>query len=273
MQSIALELQPENRLLFLNNINLLVYSLTSIIHAKCIQSIIYFSQFKTTILSSNIYQYFYHQICKSNYSREFLIPSNSIFFFNNNSESEPRSPQDKSRGAPPAIGFKTDYRTPPAIGFKPEFLSPPEVEAQSSHNTYTGSQPGHSSQPQYDNQVYPVLNTHETKASVLPYGTPENTRYQTQPLPNQRGSKSLPNSPVKKHLIGQRQESRDPGHTGPLGYQDHGMEHTYSIPNNDSAAAIGLDRKSSDKKTRYHKGNMYMEVADDPAQVEKETVL
>ena len=100
---------------------------------------------------------------------------------------------------------------PPAIGLKPEYLPSlePVCEPHGSHNGLKGT-PGKSGAggpsslpyPQGDNQIYPVPNKYETKASVLPYGTPENSRYQrhyTSPA-NKKGSKSLPNSPVKRPL-------------------------------------------------------------------------
>ena len=172
---------------------------------------------------------------------------------------------------------------PPAIGFKPEFLPAPEpgCEPHSSHNglkrtpTKTGvggaGRQSSFSHPQGDNQIYPVPNKYETKASVLPYGTPENSRYRrhyTSP-PNRKGSKSLPNSPVKRPLSSSwTRDSIDPG--ARLNPDNQSMKRAQSIP---EAEPSMIDRKIGDKKTKYHRGHMYQCVPDDPGRVEKETVL
>ena len=171
---------------------------------------------------------------------------------------------------------------PPAIGFRPEYLPAPEPrgEPHSSHNGLKGTPakgglfggPSSSPYPQGDNQIYPVPNKYETKVSVLPYGTPESSRYQRHytSAANKKGSKSLPNSPVKRPLSSSW--TRDPFDSGAKQSQpgNQSMKRAQSIPEADPSM---VDRKTGDKKTKYHKGHMYQCVPDDPGRVEKETVL
>ncbi len=187
---------------------------------------------------------------------------------------------------------------PPPIGFKPEFLPGPEALGAQPHSSYNGFQEkppaalgiaaapergsdnsgAPSALPHYhyqgDNQVYPTPNKYETTVSVLPYGTPENTRYQRQnSTPNTKGSKSLPNSPVKRPTSSAawNRDSTDSVGKIPNNAMGHqSMKRTQSIPETDPNL---LDKKSADKKTKYHKGHMYQCVPDDPRRVEKETVL
>ena len=196
----------------------------------------------------------------------------------------------RDHGIPPVSGgIWKDPRDaplgpPPAIGFKPEYLPAHEAggEPHSSYNGLKGTPgkggggilggPSSSPYPQGDNQIYPVPNKYETKASVLPYGTPENSRYQRHysSTQNKKGSKSLPNSPVKRPLSSSW--TRDPFDSGGRLNQpgNQSMKRAQSIPEADPSM---MDRKTGDKKTKYHKGHMYQCVPDDPGRVEKETVL
>ena len=88
--------------------------------------------------------------------------------------------------------------------------------------------------------------------------------------PNKKGSKSLPSSPLKKHMNPNQWPKVDPpGYAEASRYNNGPMKRATSFPNTQDELPL---HKKGDKKTRYHKGNVYMEIDDDVA-VEKETVL
>ena len=89
---------------------------------------------------------------------------------------------------------------------------------------------------------------------------------------NKKGSKSLPNSPIKRHLNANNWPRLDPPEYAEVAKYNNGpMKRAISFPNTRDDALLPQGKKG-DRKTRYHKGNMYVEIEDDVA-VEKETVL
>ncbi len=194
-----------------------------------------------------------------------------------------RDPRDQLGLPPPAIGFKPEYLPGPAPGSGEGFKNIPPSSLGGGGGGGGGG--GLSAPPHYypyggENQIYPTPNKYETKASVLPYGTPESTpRYQKHyntatPTSNTKGSKSLPNSPVKRPTASWTQRDNLDPNTGKYANNfPQSMKRAQSIPEADPNLLENSKKSAQDKKTKYHKGHVYQCVPDDPGRVEKETVL
>ena len=124
----------------------------------------------------------------------------------------------------------------PPIGWKAEVLPQSSSPPPRSANAWAvGTYPS-SPPPSWEEAIVPAA----TSSPYHQHQQQQHPRYKS-PQRSKKGSKSLPNSPTKRG--------------GP-----DTIPRAPSFPN------------SPDKKTRTHKGNIYMEVQDS-AQVEKETVL
>lgn len=211
----------------------------------------------------------------------------------------------RGKGPPPAIGWKTEINNPPiehppaAIGWKPGIVNTcddpppgagwrPEVHGAPSWNAPYPPPPrggeGVSGEPSSRPRPPPGA------ATVYPYppwnydDSPQRPKRQKGEKSNKKGSKSLPTSPMKRSATAsgadswkQQQQQQRPQtyeEAGNIGnnIDPGGMKRTTSFPNaRDSSSTSPGPRRPGDKKTRHHKGNVYVEV--DVDQVEKETVL
>ena len=172
---------------------------------------------------------------------------------------------DHTRPSQPAIGWKkntaaikkTDMAPPASIGWSSEVMPPhaPPPLGQVDMDRAT-----------YGNDHRDT--GHHGRRSPSPYRHETTRTSRHRPQGNKKGSRSLPSSPVKKQLTSPvwRPERDDNTKVkdGP------NMKRTISFPNTRSVSPA--DRRSADKKTRYHKGAYYEEV-DTMAVAEKETVL
>ncbi len=165
---------------------------------------------------------------------------------------------NRNKGPPPAIGWKVGPGNPPdAGGWGGDRVEPyPAVPA-----------------PSYDaaTHMQPVDMSERGRPIAIPIGEqtpPPHTRHHVRAHSNKKGSKSLPSSPVKNKTAGPWRP--DPYEAPPRLYNAP-MKRATSLHNTRSTNNSPSHDKN--KKTRYHKGNVYVEVPDDGGPVEKETVL
>ena len=173
---------------------------------------------------------------------------------------------------------------PPPVGWLPEVLGeesqppwPPDTEHTEQAPPYavaidnpmypsTPAPMANSSAPMANSHT-PMANSHTPMANSSAPSTNNNPSPSNTKQPK-RASKSLPNSPLKKsHTnpsgLSLQQQERPPA--------DSPLRRNTSFPDSSGSPLMG-DRRPQDRKTRYHKGNMYVEVGG-AAPVEKETVL
>lgn len=170
---------------------------------------------------------------------------------------------NRSQGPPPAIGWKSHI-----------------LRENSHHKNLSGAAGGHTgghallAGPSSGNTAACVATprrtskTRQTMASDWPRD--RDVHSSSKASSNKKGSKSLPSSPVKRLQHTNNWPRTDPpDYSESSKYNNGPMKRATSFPNTRDDSLL---HKKSDKKIRYHKGNMYIEIDDDVA-VEKETVL
>ena len=149
--------------------------------------------------------------------------------------------RDREKERPLAIGFRKDIH----------YGKPPVPE-----------------KPKKPYKPKPVSSNIEKENLSLSSSSPQNHLRHRPP----KKCKSLPNSPIK-HRHHAPSISADIPNIPPPSYQELSREPPYRANGGVVKRPTSLERRHSDKRQRYHKGNVYQNVETEDFQVEKETVL